>query len=159
MNTRERFHATCNFEKIDRPIQFDALGFWDETLVRWHKEGLPETVIDATFTAPDYFGFDSLSWLPIAANTDYEPGFWPAFEEVTIEEGEGYLIKKDVGGNTVKVKTDGHSTIPQYLDHPVKTIKDFEALQVASGPRDARALHPVPRHHDRDGDGQRRRHL
>ena len=129
MNVRERFHATCNFEKVDRPIYFDALGFWDETLARWHTEGLPETVIDAAFTGPDYFGFDSLSWLPIAANTDYEPGFWPAFEEVIVEAGPDYTIKRDVGGNTVRVKADGRSTIPQYLDHPVKTLKDFEDLR------------------------------
>ncbi len=129
MNVRERFHATCRFEKIDRPIYFDALGFWDETLSRWHNEGLPETVIDAAFTAPDYFGFDPLSWLPIAANTDYEPGFWPAFTEEIIEQRPDYTIKRDVGGNTVRVKTDGHSTIPQYLDHPVKNLKDFEELR------------------------------
>ena len=128
MNVRERFHATCNFEKIDRPIRFDALGFWDETLSRWRTEGLPETVIDAAFTAPEYFGFDPLSWLPIAANTDYEPGFWPAFTEEIIEQGPDYTIKRDVGGSTVRVKTDGHSTIPQYLDHPVKTLADFEEL-------------------------------
>lgn len=129
MNTRERFRALSSFEPVDRPIYFDALGFWDETLARWHDEGLPETVIDGTFTAPDHFGFDSLSWLPIAANTDYEPGFWPAFAETVIEDGPDYLIKRDVGGNTVRVKTDGRSTIPQYLDHPVKILKDFEELR------------------------------
>lgn len=129
MNVRERFHALCNFEKVDRPIQFEALGFWEETLARWHTEGLPETVIDSAFTAPDHFGFDKMSWLPIMANTDYEPGFWPAFEEEVIEEGDKHLIKRDVGGNTVKVFTDGRSTIPQYLDHPVKTLDDFEELK------------------------------
>jgi uroporphyrinogen-III decarboxylase len=129
MNTRERFRALARFEPVDRPIYFDALGFWDETIARWHTEGLPETVIDGTFTAPDHFGFDSLSWLPIAANTDWEPGFWPAFEEEVIEQGEGWLVKKDVGGSTVRVKTDGRAAIPQYLDHPVKTIADFEALK------------------------------
>jgi len=129
MNVRERFHATCTFEKPDRPIYFDALGFWDETIARWHTEGLPETVIDAAFTAPDYFGFDSLSWLPIAANTDYEPGFWPAFTEEVVEQTPDYIIKRDVGGNTVRVRADGRSTIPQYLDHPVKTRPDFEDLR------------------------------
>jgi hypothetical protein len=128
MNIRERFHALSRFEPVDRPIYFDSLGFWDETLNRWRNEGLPETVIDAAFTAPQYFGFDSLSWLPIAANTDYEPGFWPAFTEAVIEEGPDYTIKRDVGGSTVRVKTDGRSTIPQYLDHPVKNLKDFEEL-------------------------------
>ncbi|MBN1882191.1 MAG: hypothetical protein JW885_08475 [Deltaproteobacteria bacterium] len=129
MNTRERFHATCRFERPDRPIRYEALGFWDETIDRWHNEGLPETVIDAAFTAPDHFGFDTLSWLPIMPNTDYEPGLWPIFEETVIEVTDKYIIKTDVGGNTVKVMADGRSTIPQYLDHPVKTLKDFEALK------------------------------
>ena len=129
MNTRERFQATCRFEPTDRPIRYEALGFWDETIARWHGEGLPETVIDAAFTAPEHFGFDKLSWLPIMPNTDYEPGFWPIFEETVIEETDKYIIKTDVGGSTVKVMADGRSIIPQYLDHPVKTLEDFEALK------------------------------
>lgn len=129
MNVRERFHATCRFEKMDRPIQYDAWGFWDETITRWRAEGLPETVIDSVFTAPAHFGFDKLSWLPIAPNTDNEIGFSPTFEEEIIEEDENHMIKRDIGGKIVKVPADGHSVIPQYLEHPVKTLSDFEGLK------------------------------
>lgn len=129
MNTRERFRATCAFEPLDRPIRFEAWGFWQETIKRWHGEGLPEAVIDSIFTAPDYFGFDKLSWLPICANTDYEVGFFPTFTEEVIEKTDAYTIMKDIGGKTVKVFSDGRSTIPHYLDHPVKNIADLEELK------------------------------
>jgi uroporphyrinogen decarboxylase len=134
MNVRERFHATCNFEPVDRPLRYEAWGFWDETIRRWHGEGLPETVIDPNFTAPDHFGFDKLSWLPIAVNTDHEIGFSPPFEEEVLEETEKYTIKRDIGGKIVKVFSDGHSTIPQYIDHPVKTLSDFEEIKQRLNP-------------------------
>ncbi len=129
MNARERFHATCRFERPDRPLRWETIGFWAETYERWHKEGLPESVNDDVFSAPPFFGFDTMCWLPIAANPNWEPGFWPTFPDEIVEEHEGFLIKHDVGGNTVKVFTDGRSTIPQYLDHAVKTINDFETLR------------------------------
>jgi hypothetical protein len=42
MNSRDRFRATCRFEPVDRPFRFETIGFWPETIERWHKEGLPE---------------------------------------------------------------------------------------------------------------------
>lgn len=129
MSVRERFHALCNFEKIDRPIRRETIGFFSETLTRWHKEGLPETVADDIFTAPPHFGFDTKNWLPIAVGAIWEPGFYPTFEETILKEEKDHIVKIDVGGNKVKIFTDGRSTIPQYLDHPVKTIDDFDALK------------------------------
>ena len=129
MNTRERFHATCDFKKIDRPVRRETGGFWDETLVRWHGEGMPQAVTEGIFTAPVHFGFDAMSWLPIAVGPNYEPGFMPTFDVSPIEETETYLISRDPGGKIVRTLKDGHSTIPQYLDHPVKTMADFEGLK------------------------------
>ena len=129
MNVRERFHATCSFEKPDRPIRRETIGFFPETLARWHKEGLPETVVDDVFTGPPYFGFDSMSWLPISPNAAYDPGFFPAFEERILQEEGNHIIKIDTAGKTVKVLADGRSTLPQDLDHPVKNLKDFEEIK------------------------------
>jgi uroporphyrinogen decarboxylase len=125
MKTRERFHATCGFERPDRPIRRETIGYFAETLTRWHTEGLPETVIDDVFTGPPYFGFDSMSWLPIVANGSENPGFYPNFEEKVLSRDEQYIIKTDSAGKTVRVMADGRSTIPQELDHPVKTMRDF----------------------------------
>jgi hypothetical protein len=129
MKTRERFHATCSFERPDRPIRRETVGFFKETLARWRAEGVPETVVDEIFSAPPYFGFDSLSWLPIPGDAAYNPGFWPIFEERVIREEGDYIVKVDQAGKTVRVMADGRSTIPQELDHPVKTLSDFEEIK------------------------------
>jgi uroporphyrinogen-III decarboxylase len=129
MNTRERFQATCNFEKVDRPIRFETIGYFHETFARWHQEGLPESVSDNIFSGPLHFGFDTQCWLPVSGEPDFEPGFWPRFDEEIIEENEQFIIKKDMAGTTVKVLTSGRSTIPQYIDNPVKTLSDFEELK------------------------------
>jgi hypothetical protein len=34
----------CRFEPVDRPFRFETIGFWPETLERWHSEGLPDDV-------------------------------------------------------------------------------------------------------------------
>ncbi len=127
MNVRERFLAMCRFEKPDRPIRYEGWGFWPETYARWHTEGLPETVCDHVFSAPAHFGYDPLTWLPIAA-ADVEPGFCPRFDEDVLEETETYVTKRDGAGKTVRIFTDGRSTLPQELEWPVKTLHDYEDL-------------------------------
>jgi uroporphyrinogen-III decarboxylase len=129
MNVRERFHATCSFETIDRPVRREGMGFWNETIARWHTEGMPETVTEGLFTAPAHFGLDPMSWLPIAPGAIAEPGFMPTFDNVILEQTDTFTISIDPGGKTIKTFTDGRSTIPQYIDHPVKTMADFEELK------------------------------
>lgn len=70
MNTRERFHAVMNFEPFDRlPIVEWAI-WWDQTINRWHQEGLPENVTER-YEIARYFGQDvyKQGWLPV-----YRPG-------------------------------------------------------------------------------------
>ena len=43
MNDRERFCATMHYEPRDRCPVMD-FGFWDDTLERWRREGLPADV-------------------------------------------------------------------------------------------------------------------
>lgn len=40
MSFKESFYSMMNFEKPDLPVQFEW-GYWDETIKRWRKEGLP----------------------------------------------------------------------------------------------------------------------
>jgi uroporphyrinogen decarboxylase len=86
-------------------------------------------VTEGIFTAPPYFGFDPMNWLPIAAGVTVEPGFMPTFDNTVLEETDTFIISLDPGGKTTRVFKDGRSTIPQDLDNPVKMVADFEALK------------------------------
>lgn len=41
MNTRERFHAVMNFQPFDRLPILEWAGWWNQTIERWNREGLP----------------------------------------------------------------------------------------------------------------------
>jgi hypothetical protein len=43
MNLRERLLLTVHFQRPDRVPNFE-IGFWDETVERWYKEGLPSYI-------------------------------------------------------------------------------------------------------------------
>ncbi len=46
MTTRERFHATMNFQPVDRMPMLEWAGWWNKTIDRWHEEGLPAQLED-----------------------------------------------------------------------------------------------------------------
>jgi uroporphyrinogen-III decarboxylase len=53
----ERFRAVMNFQPVDRLPVWEWAMWWDQTIVRWRKEGLPadrQTVFDIH----EYFGLD-----------------------------------------------------------------------------------------------------
>ena len=57
MNTRERFHALMNFDPFDRLPLLEWAGWWDKTLERWHREGLPKTLTDR-YAICEHLGLD-----------------------------------------------------------------------------------------------------
>ncbi|HOZ49714.1 MAG TPA: uroporphyrinogen decarboxylase family protein [Candidatus Hydrogenedentes bacterium] len=65
MNVRERFHAVMHFQPVDRLPVIEWATWWDQTIARWHGEGLPEDLVDVGAIA-DYFGHDCYRqmWLP-----------------------------------------------------------------------------------------------
>jgi len=77
MTFRERLLATVRFEPLDRPFRMETIGFWTETLARWHGEGLPAEV-NAEINAIIYSGFDLQ--LPLDLGWHLHPGFYPLFE-------------------------------------------------------------------------------
>ncbi|MBI4027726.1 MAG: hypothetical protein HY360_22260 [Verrucomicrobia bacterium] len=46
MTSRERFQAVMNFQPFDRLPLVEWAGWWDQTIKRWHSEGLPSNVTD-----------------------------------------------------------------------------------------------------------------
>lgn len=117
MTGRERWRRIFNFEKVDRIFNCE-FGYWNETLKRWHNEGLPENVRN-NWEADRFFRFDVEGGIPI------NMGLLPHFEEEIIEETERYIIKRQSDGVICKIFKNEIQTIPHYIKFPVENKKDW----------------------------------
>ena len=57
MNHVERFRALMNFQPVDRLPRWEWAMWWDETIARWKREGLPAE-LDDVFAIAQYFHQD-----------------------------------------------------------------------------------------------------
>ncbi len=123
MNNRERFYATMHYQPRDRAPISD-FGFWEETIVIWHEQGLPENIYfrgwdnnTAKFFGMD-FGIDGIG-------AGVENGLFPAFEEKIIEDHGNRIIMQQPDG--VIVERDRFmSSIPKPVAH---TLTDRASWQ------------------------------
>ena len=59
MNHVERFRAVMNFQPVDRLPRWEWAMWWDETIARWHGEGLPQQLADyQIFDIAQFLGLD-----------------------------------------------------------------------------------------------------
>ena len=59
MNHVERFRAVMNFQPVDRLPRWEWAMWWDETIKRWHAEGLPSRFrFSQVFEIAQHFGLD-----------------------------------------------------------------------------------------------------
>ncbi|MFO8081133.1 MAG: uroporphyrinogen decarboxylase family protein [Armatimonadota bacterium] len=121
MNQRERFVACMKFEPVDH-VPDREFGYWDDTFTRWHEEGLPEEINNNTVADP-FFGFESRMTVPAAV------GMLPSFEGKILEETDEHRIVQDSEGVKKIIYTDGASTIPRYLEFPIKDRASWEQFK------------------------------
>ena len=57
MTPRERFARLLNFQDVDRLPAIEWAPWWDQTIARWHGEGLPADLTD-TVAIQEHFGLD-----------------------------------------------------------------------------------------------------
>ncbi len=116
MNDRERFLATMHYRERDR-CPWGEMGFWPETLDRWHAEGWPEGV-----DLHEFLGFD---WT--RSQVDLSMAFVPAFEEEVIEDTGNYrVVRREDGIVAREFKGELSYHMPQWLRHPLETRDDWE---------------------------------
>jgi hypothetical protein len=138
MNAREKFLNIMDF-KTDSPVLNWEFAYWYDTLVDWYKQGLPrkhppakkmysqwvgaEGAVGLERDLHDYFNSDEG-----IQHTGIYNGMLPAFDVKIIEEDEENttFVRKD--GKTVKTRKDG-SSMPCFIDYPVKTEEDFENIK------------------------------
>jgi len=151
LNSRERFRRTMRFQKVDHLPFCEYLGFWEETVNKWYKEGLP-TWVNITWSGPseytgtgcpgskslsgvsmltDYLGLEKKEKFPI----DFGP--FPRFPRKVLEETERSYTEIDESG-VKRLSMKVASTIPGFLDYPIKTREDFEKIKKRFDPKDIR---------------------
>ena len=117
MNQRERFKRTMRFEPVDR-VPFWDYGYWKENIEVWKDEGLPSLVSHIE----EFFGIEEWTYAPV--NTGMRPGF----DFQTIEEDERSRVVRDRSG-VVKRESKVGSSIPQFIEFPVKTRADWDEIR------------------------------
>ena len=136
MNVVQRFKALMAFEPVDRLPRVEWAPWWNQTLERWHGEGLPADLSD-TVAVQRYFGLDPLRqcrllprrWTfpdtgrhgygPVADARDYEavrPHLYPSLGEDPRGARLGEWIEDQRRGEQVVWLTvDGFFWFPRTL--------------------------------------------
>jgi len=123
MTSRERFVETTRFTKDVVPPYWDSMGFWNQTVERWHREGLPDGV-----TPEKYFGMDVRPQVPTVSH--FHVFMDPPFaREVLGEDETTVTYRNEFGVIAREFRQDGERSMPQFLDFPVKSRADFEGLR------------------------------
>lgn len=116
MNNRERFNATMHYQPRDRTPICD-FGFWDETLVVWHEQGLPPEIYwsseDSNHAA--YFGVD-FGLDSVHHATGIKTGLMPEFEEIDLEDRGDHVLRQQKDGVRV-LRRKFMGSIPQPQGH------------------------------------------
>ena len=109
LTSRERVQKLLAFEEPDRIAKQDA--YWEDTLTRWHDEGLP-----CEADPKEYFNLD-FDNLYIDASL--------RLPEKLVEETDEYTIREDKHGFVAK-QWKGKAGALGYLEHTIQTRADWE---------------------------------
>jgi hypothetical protein len=142
MNHVERFRAVMNFQPVDRLPRWEWAMWWDQTIDRWHNEGLPrELAFSQVFEIAQYFGLDPYQqfWLStteatidatqhhvegiVADMDDYlrvRPRLFPSHQQ-DIESMRPWAARQREGNAVVWCSLEGFFWFP-------RTLMNFERL-------------------------------
>lgn len=108
MTHRERFLNTMAYAPVDRGIITD-FGFWDETLVIWQDQGLPEGITMENYGP--FFGVD-----PWQLSAPVNVGLAPGFPYILVEDQGDHEIVQDHEGVRVR-RGKFMGSIPEHIAH------------------------------------------
>jgi len=126
MNHRERNIAWLEGKKADRVPDYE-FGGWDQTIMRWHKEGLPASFEGTDDSIVNYFHTDEEHGGPVPwLNIGLLPGFG---YRVLEDKGDRQIIQDGDGATCEQLKSDQGASIPRYLRYYMETREDWERLK------------------------------
>lgn len=143
MTPRERFRAVVHFKEPDRLPVYEWVAIPDETVLRWLREGMEieraigreELFIHGELLSVGcyrLFGgyqpktFDILDRM-VEIPIDFGP--IPRFGPRIIEESDKFAVLVDAGGVKKRVFKDRQFGMPQFIEWPVKNLKDWRRVQ------------------------------
>lgn len=127
MTPRERFHATMDFQKPDRPFIW-TFPTRRATMDEWVKQGHPEGV-----STCELLGYDWFDGLPVATS------HWPQFERRVVEEKDGRITYYDEEGALRMDRLDAQGSgfvTRKWLKFPVESRDDFLKMTARYNPED-----------------------
>jgi len=126
----DRHYRTFTYQDVDRVTDVE-FGFWPQTIRRWLNEGLPAEYAserNRMFSAKldAFFGFEN-EGVGMTPNM----GMAPPFEERIIERKPRSVVMRGADGIMAERFTDDmdDSSIPRFIEFPVKTPEDWAALK------------------------------
>lgn len=128
MNSHTRYLSFMRYEHFDRP-PLQELPPWEATISKWLQETRkPRSEL--------------LYWeneCDSEENTGIDFGMVPQFNEVTIFEDQETFIKTDKMGLTYRQFQNGPDrSMPEYISHPVRNLKDWRDIKRRFEPSDDR---------------------
>jgi hypothetical protein len=115
LTTRERFNEVMHCQKPDRVPNMD-FGYWDETIVKWHKQGLP-TQVKTNTDVEHYLGLEGVESIPMLP---LHNGLFPKFEYKVLEEKSDCKIIQSEEGIICEIPRIGE-TIPKYIKFGIES--------------------------------------
>jgi len=128
----DRYYRVCTYQSTDRVPDIE-FGYWPQTIRRWLREGMDLELTDAeknemfSGKVDQHMGFDTPHYASVPLNT----GMNPSFEPRVIEKRTSSTIEIDSSGCTAERyhNDQEESSIPHFIDFPVKTPRDWEAMK------------------------------
>ncbi len=140
---RECFRQTALFRRGGGLPRFEAMGFWEETLVRWRAEGLPADQSPWQFFDIEQFMDNAPPGIAYHTDRVISNAYWPPFEERTLEETEQYVVRRQADGIVARQLKTGTS-VPQFLEYPLKSESDWPAIRERLDPHRAERYAEAP---------------
>ncbi|HUS47004.1 MAG TPA: uroporphyrinogen decarboxylase family protein [Phycisphaerae bacterium] len=135
---KDRYYRVYTYQDVDRVPDIE-FGYWPQTIRRWLKEGMPlemtpeETTHMFSSRLDQFLGLEH-EGAGIGARQFMNP--W--FEEKVIERKSASVIMRGGDGIIAEryMNDQDESSIPHFLEFPVKTPDDWQAMRQRYDPND-----------------------
>ena len=120
LTRRERFCRVYDGLPVDRPVRWECVAFWSETLAEWKAAGTLPADVDAMA----YFGQEPRPTISAGLGLTSMDLSGPPVTARVVEEAADSRVVEDSLGSLRRERTDGCS-MPQFLRFPVESHADW----------------------------------